>query len=88
VGSTDIRLIPRRPLSFGFLPAFTAGFVALAGAHAETISGSAVIVDGDTLEIGSQAIRICGIDPACDGIVSMKMLVDLRPGSVLLPARA
>lgn len=51
---------PPRPL----LLAFAAVTLLAQGAAAQTIeaSGPAVIVDGDTIEIGPQAIRIHGID--------------------------
>lgn len=52
-----------------FLPALVALALVAPGAAAQTIeaSGPARIVDGDTIEIGHQAIRIHGIDAAETG---------------------
>lgn len=50
-------------LSFAIV-VLAAGAILIQGAAAQTIeaSGPAVIVDGDTIEIGPQAIRLHGID--------------------------
>lgn len=44
------------------LLALLAAALLIQGAHAATVTGSAVIVDGDTMRIGVEEIRIYGID--------------------------
>lgn len=46
------------------LQIFVLGAFLIQSAEAATISGPAVIVDGDTLWVGSKEIRIHGIDAA------------------------
>ena len=48
--------------SFGFLLAALSGFLGAGPVVAETVSGSASVIDGDSLTVGNREVRLYGID--------------------------